>query len=60
MRRGEGRHEKEKREWMMKEVEIVGEPSEPLKAWLLSCKISAAGKRVRRRRRRREGWRRTG
>ena len=58
MRRGEGRHEKEKREWMMKEVEIVGEPSEPLKAWLLSCKISGAGKRVRRRRR--EGWRRTG
>ena len=56
MRRGEGRHEKEKREWMMKEVEIVGEPSEPLKAWLLSCKISAAGKRVRRR----EVWRRTG
>ena len=59
MRRGEGRHEKERKEWKMKEVEIVVEASELQKAWLLSCKISAAGKRVRRRRRR-GGWRRTG
>ena len=59
MRRGEGRHEKERKEWKMKEVEIVVEASAPQKAWLLSCKISAAGKRVKRRRRR-GGWRRTG
>ena len=59
MRRGEGRHEKGRKEWMMIEVGIVVEASEPQKAWLLSCKISAAGKRVKRRRRR-EGWRRTG
>ena len=59
MRRGEGRHEKERKEWMRTEVEIVVEASAPQKAWLLSCKISAAGKRVKRRRRR-EGWRRTG
>jgi len=59
MRRGEGRHEKERKEWMRTEVEIVVEASAPQKAWLLSCKISAAGKRVKRRRRR-GGWRRTG
>ena len=59
MRRGEGRYEKEKNEWMKKWVEIVGEAFGPLlMAWLLSCKISGAGRRVMRRR---EGWwRRTG
>ena len=55
MRRGGGRHEKEKKEWMRKEVEIAAEASETLKAWLLSCKISGAGRRVRR-----GGWMRTG
>jgi len=58
MRRGEGRHEKEKNEWMKKWVEIVGEAFGPLlMAWLLSCKISGPGRRVMRRR---EGWRRIG
>jgi len=51
MRRGEGRYEKEKNEWMKKWVEIVGEAFGPLlMAWLLSCKISGAGRRVMRRR----------
>ena len=59
MRRGGGRDEKEKREWVMKEEGTVAEASELLQnVWLPSCKISAwAGRRVRRRR---GGWRRTG
>ena len=51
MRRGVGRYEKEKNEWMKKWVEIVGEAfGSLLMAWSLSCKISGAGRRVMRRR----------